>query len=82
MNFTLEIQPVQDIFVTTVFDNRRFDSEAFFHFGSRLYIITKNRSDPFDGTAHIYSIPDSTGTYTARKELQFKTCENRSKCSV
>jgi len=64
------------------FDNRRFDSEAFFHFGSRLYIITKNRSDPFDGTAHIYSIPDSTGTYTARKELQFKTCENRSKCSV
>ncbi|MGB5402997.1 MAG: hypothetical protein WBN13_03400 [Robiginitalea sp.] len=64
------------------FDDRRFDSESFFHFGSRLYIITKNRSDPFDGTAHVYSIPDSTGTYIARKELQFQTCENRSKCSV
>ena len=64
------------------FDNRRFDAEALFHFGSRLYIITKNRSDPFDRTAHVYSIPDSTGTYTARKELQFPTCENRSKCSV
>lgn len=64
------------------FDNRRFDSEAFFHFGDRLFIITKNRSDPFDGTAHVYSIPDSIGTYTARKEFQFKTCEKRSRCRV
>jgi len=64
------------------FDDRRFDAEAFFHFGDRLFIITKNRSDPFDGTAHVYSIPDSIGTYTARKEFQFKTCEKRSRCSV
>ena len=64
------------------FADRRFDAEAFFHFGNRLYIITKNQSDPFDGTAQVYSIPDSAGTYTARKELQFRTCEKRSSCRV
>ena len=64
------------------FSNRRFDAEGFFHFGDRLYIITKNQSDPFDGIAHVYSIPDSAGTYTAKKELQFATCEKRKKCRV
>jgi hypothetical protein len=64
------------------FANRRFDAEALFHFGHRLYIITKNQSDPFDGTAHVYSIPDSAGTYEARKELQFPTCGDRKSCRV
>lgn len=64
------------------FSNRRFDAEGFFHFGNRLYIITKNQSDPFDGIAHVYSIPDSAGTYMATKELQFPTCNTRSNCRV
>ena len=64
------------------FSNRRFDAEGFFHFENRLYIITKNQSDPFDGIAHVYSVPDSAGTYIARKELQFATCETRKKCRV
>jgi hypothetical protein len=64
------------------FSNRRFDGEALFHFENRLYIITKNQSDPFNGTAHVYSIPDTAGTYIARKELEFATCDTRSSCRV
>jgi hypothetical protein len=62
--------------------DKRFDGEAFFHYGGRLYIITKNQSDPFDGIAHVYSIPDSVGTYIATKELQFRTCDKRKSCRV
>ena len=64
------------------FANRRFDGEALFHHENRLYIITKNQSDPFDGRAHVYSIPDTAGTYVARKELEFATCDTRSSCRV
>ncbi len=64
------------------FANRRFDAEALFHFRNRLYLITKNQSDPFDGTAHVYSIPDSAGTYVARKEARFHTCDDRKSCRV
>lgn len=64
------------------FSDRRFDAEGFFHFQDRLYIITKNQSDPFDGMAYVYSIPDSVGNYTAKKELQFSTCNTRSSCRV
>lgn len=62
--------------------DKKFDAEAFFHHRNRLYIIIKNQADPFDGTAHVYSVPDSAGTYTARKELQFRTCDKRSSCRV
>ena len=64
------------------FADRRFDAEAFFHDGDSLYVITKNQSDPFDGTAHVYIVPDQPGEYTARKVLQFSTCDDRSSCRV
>jgi hypothetical protein len=64
------------------FENRRFDAEAFFHSGNRLYIITKNQSDPFNGRAYIYSIPDKPGKYTAKAEFQFDTCRERKSCRV
>ena len=62
--------------------DRRFDAEGFFHFEGRLYIITKNQSDPFDGKAYVYSVPDQPGEYTAVAESQFKTCPRRSSCRV
>lgn len=64
------------------FENRRFDAEAFFHSGNRLYIITKNQSDPFNGRAFIYSVPDAPGEYTAKAEFQFDTCPQRSSCRI
>jgi hypothetical protein len=64
------------------FENRRFDAEAFFHSGNRLYIITKNQSDPFNGRAYIYSVPDKPGEYTAKAEFQFDTCPQRSSCRI
>lgn len=64
------------------FAGRRFDAEAFFHHGERLYIITKNQGDPFDGTARVYSVPDIPGEYVARLELQFSTCDDRKSCRV
>ncbi len=64
------------------FANRRFDAEAFFHYGDRLFIITKNQADPFNGRAYVYSIPDKPGEYTARAEFQFDTCPERSSCRV
>lgn len=64
------------------FANRRFDAEAFFHSEGRLYIITKNQADPFNGRAYIYSVPDKPGKYTAKAEFQFETCPERSSCRV
>lgn len=64
------------------FARRRFDAEAFFHFEGRLYIINKNQSDPFDGTAAIYSVPDQPGEYVATKETVINTCEERSSCRI
>ena len=43
----------------------RYDAEALFHAGGQLYIITKNRSRPHDGTADVYRVPDAPGTYEA-----------------
>ena len=64
------------------FAERRFDAEAFFHFGDRLYIITKNQADPFNGKAYVYSIPDAPGEYVARMETQFTTYNKRKSCRV
>jgi hypothetical protein len=64
------------------FSGRRFDAEAFFHFEGRLYVVTKNQSDPFDGTATVYSVPDQPGEYVAVKEAEFSTCPQRSSCRV
>jgi len=62
--------------------NRRFDAEAFFHFKGRLYIITKNQSDPFNGRAYVYSVPDEPGYYMAVSEFEFETWPDRSSCRV
>lgn len=59
-----------------------YDAEAFFHLGSNLYIITKNRSIPFTGTAHIYKIPDSPGTYDAEFIGLIKTCDDWKTCQI
>ena len=60
----------------------RFDAEALFHSGSYLYILIKNRSRPFDGTARVYRVPDRAGTYVAEAVTQLNLCEDRRSCQV
>ncbi len=60
----------------------RFDAEALFHHEGFLYIVTKNRSHPFDGTADVYRIPDLPGTYLAEKLGSISLCEDRKSCQV
>ncbi|MFH6603462.1 hypothetical protein ACEZ3G_08235 [Maribacter algicola] len=59
-----------------------FDAEAFFHHGSHLYIITKNRANPFTGEAMIYKVPDRPGDYKAKLLGRIKTCGDWDTCQV
>ena len=63
--------------------NRLFyDAEALFHHGNSLYIVTKNRSKPFNGEAHIYSIPDTKGKYKATFVGSFTPCTDWKICQI
>ncbi len=61
---------------------RNFDVEAFFHFGDSLYLITKNRAEPFDGTATVYRIPDVPGEYQAQTVARLSLCDDARTCIV
>lgn len=60
----------------------KFDAEAFFHHGDSLYLITKNRAVPFDGTATVYRIPDQPGEYRAEIVARLKLCGDARTCQV
>lgn len=59
-----------------------FDAEAFFHWGNSLYIITKNRTRPYDGRAFVYKVPDEPGSYKASLIGKFTTCDDPGSCSI
>ena len=59
-----------------------YDTEALFHWGNALYIITKNRTKPYDGKAMIYKVPDTKGEYEAEFIGAWKTCDNYRTCSA
>ena len=61
---------------------RNFDVEAFFHFGDSLYLITKNRADPFDGTATVYRLPDQPGQYQAETVARLRLCDDARTCII
>ena len=44
---------------------KNFDADAFVSIGDSLYIITKNRTQPFTGYAKIYRLPSTPGKYEA-----------------
>lgn len=62
--------------------NRKYDTEAFFYLDSLLYIITKDRSNPFSGEALIYTVPAIKGDYSARLVGSFSTCKDFSTCQI
>lgn len=59
-----------------------YDAEALFHFGNKLFIVTKNRSNPFTGEAHIYSVPDTKGKYKATHIGSFIPCTDWKTCQI
>jgi hypothetical protein len=61
---------------------RYYDAEAFFHHGNFLYIITKNRAQPFSGTALLYKVPDHPGKHKAIFMGTFKTCDDWDTCQI
>lgn len=44
-----------------------FDAEALFWHQGHLYVTTKNRTQPFDGKIRTYRLPDTAGTYVAKR---------------
>jgi hypothetical protein len=59
-----------------------YDAEALFHHGGKLFIVTKNRSNPFTGEARIYSVPDTKGTYEATSVGSFTPCMDWKLCQI
>ncbi|TDT43884.1 hypothetical protein CLV90_3009 [Maribacter spongiicola] len=63
-------------------DHLFYDSEAIFHHGNKLYIVTKNRSKSFTGEAHIYWVPDTKGNYEATLVGSFTPCTDWKICQI
>ncbi|WP_419212764.1 hypothetical protein ACNR9Q_01245 [Maribacter sp. X9] len=59
-----------------------YDAEALFHHDNKLYIITKNRSKPFNGEAKIYTVPDVKGTHEASLIGTFVPCKDWKLCQI
>lgn len=59
-----------------------YDAEAFFHWNNYLYIITKNRTRPYNGKALIYKVPDTKGEYQAELVGELVVCSNKNTCSI
>lgn len=62
--------------------DRNYDVEALFHYGDKLYLMTRNRADPFDGLARIYTVPDTKGSYAATLVGTVKICEDWNTCQI
>jgi hypothetical protein len=61
---------------------RKYDTEALFFLDSMLYIITKDRSNPFSGEALIYTVPAQAGNYDATMVGTFRTCNKSTTCQI
>lgn len=63
--------------------NRRlFDAEGFFYWEGYLYIVTKNRTSPFDGRAYFYRLPAQPGDYQAQLMDSLVPCTNPKNCRI
>lgn len=48
-----------------------FDAEGMIVYRNAIFIFSKNRTEPFNGTCMVYSIPKTTGNYTAKYQTDF-----------
>jgi len=63
-------------------NNVNFDIEAIFHFKDSVFLITKNRSQPTNGFAKLYSVPDQSGTFVATLRDSFFVDEDNSRSRI
>ncbi len=61
---------------------KQFDCEAMFYYDAHLYLITKNRTQPFSGMARIYKVPAKKGKHDASLVGTFATCQDEASCRV
>lgn len=54
--------------------NKNFDVEAFVFYRKKLYLFTKNRTEPFDGYSNLYVMGDYASNQKAKMIDRFKTC--------
>ena len=59
-----------------------YDAESFFHWKNHLYIITKNRSRPFDGKSFVYKVPDKKGKHKAILVGEWVPCQDQDICEI
>jgi hypothetical protein len=52
---------------------RHFDIESMFAHRGALYLLTRDRSEPFAGKTRLYRLPDDPGTYEATFLAEFST---------
>ena len=60
----------------------KYDSEALFHDNGSLYLISKNRSKPFEGSALVYRVPTEPGNHEAKFVGILNLCMEPSTCIV
>ena len=60
---TIKIKYAEQYEFPPALSEMRFDSEAITVVGDSIYLFTKNRSVPTDGTTWVYSIPKDAGEY-------------------
>jgi len=61
---------------------RLFDAEGFYYQKGYLYIVTKNRTRPFDGKAYFYRVPAKPGAYEAELLDSITPCTNPKNCRI
>lgn len=59
-----------------------YDAEAIFYRNDAIFIVTKNRSEPFSGKTLIYKIPAKKGTYSAELIGEFTPCQTARICEI
>lgn len=59
-----------------------FDVESMFAKGEFLYLLTRDRSDPFVGKTSLYRLPNVPGTYDATFVMDFFTDNNKDKGQI
>ncbi|WP_298504041.1 hypothetical protein [uncultured Maribacter sp.] len=59
-----------------------YDAESLFYKNGYLYIVTKNRSHPFDGKAFVYKVPAKKGHHKAELVDTLNLCKDWNFCQI
>jgi len=60
--------------------NRNYDMEAMVALNDSLFLFSKNRTKPFDGYTHVYSLPQKPGSYQLKPGQKYLTGTGPREC--